>query len=170
MASRTRKQASGKASSTKSRTRRPRPKSKPELVIKTKISPNLAWIYPYLRRAKLKMPNLVLPDRIRSTKPSKARIMRVMGNAYVHNKTIVIATHNQLTYMNKKGELKVRRITRMPKAKMLDTLAHEMAHLHYPKHGYEHEEFTRAIFKTFDLTEKCPQCKGSGKIPMEGSY
>ena len=170
MARRTRKAASGKASSGKSKIRSPKPKSKPELVIKTKISPNLAWMYPYLRKAKLKMPTLSLPFRIRSYRPSTTRVMRVMGNAYVHNKTIVIATHNQSTYMNRYGELKIRKVVRLPKAKMLDTLAHEMAHLHYPTHGYEHEEFTRAIFKTFDLKEKCPHCKGSGKVQMEGNY
>lgn len=148
----------------------PKPESKEELVTRTKLSLNLAWMHPYIRKAKLKMPNLSLPDRIRSNKPGKTRIMRVMGNAYTHNKTLVITTHNQVTYLNRQGELKVKKIVRIPKAQMLDTLAHEMAHLHYPKHGYEHEEFTRAIYKTFGLKERCPVCKGSGKILMEGKY
>ena len=164
-----RKKAAGRKKPKKG-LKRPKPKSKPELVLKTQISPNLAWLYPYLRKAKLKMPNLTLPAKVRSYRPSTNRVMRVMGNAYVRDKIIVIATHNQVTYMNRRGELKVKQIVRLPKAKMLDTLAHEMAHLHYPKHGYEHEEFTRAIFKTFDLKEKCPHCKGSGKVTMEGSY
>lgn len=166
----TRKAASGKASGKRSKKRSQKPRSKPELVIKTKISPILAWIYPYLHLAKRKMPNLPLPYRIRSYRPNPSRIMRVMGNAYVHNKTLIIATHTQKTYMNRYGELRVKRIIRLAKAKMLDTLAHELAHLQYPTHGYEHEQFTRAIFKTFDLKEKCPYCKGTGKVQMEGCY
>jgi excinuclease UvrABC ATPase subunit len=127
-------------------------------------------MYPYLHKAKRMMPNLVMPKQIRSHRPGKKKIMRVMGNAYAHNKTLVIATHNQMTYMNRKGELRVKKIVRLPQAQMLDTLAHEIAHLQYPTHGYEHDEFTRAIFKTFGLKEKCPHCKGSGKIQMEGRY
>lgn len=142
-------------------------RSKPELVIKTEFSPVLTWMYPYLKKAKQKMPNLVLPKRIRSFKPSRSRIMRVMGNAYFANRTVVIATHTQHTYLNRKGDLQVSKIIRLPKAQILDTLAHEIAHFHYPEHGYEHEEFTRAIFKTFGLKEKCPHCKGSGKIQLE---
>lgn len=165
-----RKTSSGKASRRSSGAKRQRPKSKAGLVIKTQISPTLAWMYPYLRKAKGKMPTLMLPVRIRSTRPSTSRIMRVMGNVYLHNRTIVIATHTQNTYMNRRGRLRVKQVSRLPKAKILDTLAHEMAHLHYPDHGYEHEQFTRAIFQTFDLKEKCPHCKGTGKVQMEGCY
>ncbi len=141
---------------------------KPGLVIRTLFSPELTWMYPYLRKAKHKMPNLILPTRIRSTKPSRTRIMRVLGNAYFDNKTVVISSHNQVTYLNKRGQLKVKKIVRLPKARILDTLAHEVAHFQYADHGYEHEEFTRAIFKTFGLKEKCPYCKGTGKIQLEG--
>jgi WLM domain. len=142
-------------------------RSKPELVVKTLISPNLIWMYPYLRKAKLRMPGLPLPRRIRSTKPTKTRIMRVLGNAYFGPKTVVLATHNQVTYLDRRGKLKVSKIVRLPKAQILDTLAHELAHFEYPDHGYEHEEFTRSIFKTFELKEKCPYCKGSGKRQLE---
>jgi predicted metal-dependent hydrolase len=114
------------------------------------------------------MPNLVLPSRIRSFRPSRSRIMRVMGNAYFDNRTVVVATHTQQTYLNKKGRLRVKKVIRLPKPQILDTLAHEVAHFQYPDHGYEHEEFTRAIFKTFGLKEKCPYCKGLGKIQLEG--
>ena len=148
--------------------RLPKRRSKPGLFIKTKFSPELTWLYTYLHKAKGKMPNLVLPNRIRSTKPSRTRIMRVLGNAYFANRMVVIATHNQVTYLNRRGELRVRKIVRLSKAHILDTLAHEIAHFHYPDHGYEHEEFTRAIFKTFGLKEKCPYCKGTGKVQMEG--
>jgi len=146
-----------------------RPKrSKAGLVLRTQFSPGLVWMYQYLKKAKEKMPNLTLPARIRSFKPTKTKIMRVMGNAYFDNRTVVIATHTQQTYLNRKGELRVKKIVRLPKAQTLDTLAHEIAHFQYPDHGYEHEEFTRAIFKTFGLKEKCPYCKGSGKIQLEG--
>ncbi len=134
---------------------------------RTKISPKLVWMFPYLRKAKQKMPSLLLPRQIRPYKPVKNKIMRVLGNVYFASKVVVIATHTQQTYLDKKGRLKVKKIVRLPKAKMLDTLAHELAHFRYPDHGYEHEEFTRIIFKTFDLKEKCPHCKGSGKIELE---
>lgn len=146
----------------------PKKRSKAELVLKTELSPQLHWIYPYLRKAKLKMPNLVLPRRIRSFRPIRSKIMRVLGNAYFDNRTVVVATHTQTTYMNRKGELKVKKIVRLPKARILDTLAHEIAHFQYADHGYEHEEFTRSIFKTFGLKEKCPYCKGTGKVQLEG--
>lgn len=151
----------------KSPTRRKK-RSKAELILKTELSPQLHWVYIYLRKAKLKMPNLVLPKRIRSFRPTKTKIMRVLGNAYFDNRTVVIATHTQTTYMNRKGELKVKKIVRLPKARILDTLAHEIAHFQYEDHGYEHEEFTRSIFKTFGLKEKCPYCKGTGKVQLEG--
>ena len=170
MTRRTRKTPSGRKNRKGSQAKRQKPRSKPELVIRTKFSPILAWMYPYLRKAKVKMPTLTLPIRVRSTRPSARRIMRVMGNVYLNNRTIVIATHTQNTYMNRRGKLRVKQVSRLPKAKMLDTLAHEMAHLHYPDHGYEHEQFTRAIFKTFNLKERCPHCKGTGKIEMEGCY
>ncbi len=116
------------------------------------------------------MPNLILPRQVRSYKPNKSRIMRTLGNVYFSNRTIIISTHNQLTFLNRRGHLRIKRILRLPRAQMLDTLAHEIAHFHYPDHGYEHEEFSRAIFKTFELKENCPYCKGSGKVIMEGKY
>lgn len=157
-----------KKSPKKSKTRPVKKRSKAELVIKTKFSPHLVWMYPFVRKAKLKMPTLVLPNRIRSFRPTRTKIMRVMGNAYFADRTVVIATHTQLTYLNRKGQLKVKSIVRLPKAKILDTLAHEIAHFQYADHGYEHEEFTRSIFKTFGLKERCPHCKGTGKVQLEG--
>jgi len=136
-------------------------------LVKIKISPQLAWVYPYILKAKNKMPSLSLPKQIKTFKPTKTKIMRVFGNIYFEKKLIVIGTHTQQTYLNKKGQLKVKKIVRLSKVKILDTLAHEIAHLRYPDHGYEHDEYTRMIFKTFGLKEKCPHCKGSGKIEIE---
>jgi len=155
-------------SSKKGARKTPLKRSKAEFSIKTEFSPQLYWMFHYLRKAKGKMPNLVLPNRIRSFRPSKKKIMRVLGNAYFGSRTVVIATHTQVTYLNRKGELKIKKIVRLPKARILDTLAHEIAHFHYADHGYEHEEFTRSIFKTFGLKERCPYCKGTGKIQLEG--
>src|SRR5262245_6550906 len=141
--------------------------SQEAISVRSKLSPKLAWMYPYLVKAKKKMPSLTLPKQIRSFRPDHGRIMRVFGNIYFGKRLIVVGTHTQVTYMNKKGQLKVRKIIRLPKARILDTLAHELAHLRYVDHGYEHEEYTKAIFKTFDLKEKCPHCKGTGKIELE---
>lgn len=152
----------------KKKAKRPLKRSKMALLAKTQFSPQLVWLHPYLRKALEKMPNLNLPSRVRSFKPSRSRIMRVLGNAYFATKIVVIATHTQQTYLTKMGHLRVRKVVRLPKAQILDTLAHEIAHFHYPDHGYEHEEFTRAIFKTFGLKEKCPHCKGTGKVQLEG--
>ncbi len=138
-----------------------------DVELRTKISPKLGWMFPYLKKAKQKMPSLVLPRQLRPYRPVKNKIMRVLGNVYFANKVIVVATHTQQTYLNKKGRLRVKKVIRLPKSRMLDTLAHELAHFRYQDHGYEHEEYTRIIFKTFDLKEKCPHCKGSGKIELE---
>ncbi len=138
-----------------------------EPLIRTQLSTKLMWMHPFLLKAKKKMPSLDLPKQVRPFRPGKKRIMRVFGNIYFQKKVVSIATHTQVTYVNSKGQLKIKRIIRLPKARMLDTLAHELAHLRYPDHNYEHEEYTRIIFKTFDLKERCPTCKGTGKIELE---
>ncbi len=135
--------------------------------VDTKISPNLTWVFPFLKKAKQKMPSLVLPRYIRSHRPSTTRVMRVLGNAYYDSRIIVVATHTQLTTLDKSGRLRINRLVRLPKSKILDTLAHEIAHLVYNDHGYEHEAFTKVIFRTFGIKEKCPHCKGAGKIDLE---
>jgi len=146
----------------------PRCRAKSAHLVKTKISPQLIWTYPYLLKAKRKMPSLVMPRQIRPYRPNSNRIMRVLGNVYFEKKLIVIATHTQLTGLGRKGNLKVKKVIRLPKSQILDTLAHELAHFRYPDHGYEHEEYTRVIFKTFGLKEKCPNCKGSGRVELGG--
>lgn len=141
--------------------------SQESVYIRAKISPKLKWMYPYLVKAKGKMPSLLLPRQIRPFRPNRKKIMRVFGNIYFDKRLVVVSTHTQVTCLNKKGKLRVKKIIRLPKSRMLDTLAHELAHLRYTDHGYEHEEYTKAIFKTFDLKEKCPHCKGTGKIELE---
>lgn len=142
-------------------------RSKEAMDVSSLISPQLAWVYPFLLKAKRKMPSLTFPKQIRPFKPTKTKIMRVFGNVYFEKKLVMIATHTQQTYLNKMGQLKVKKIVRLSKAKVLDTLAHELAHLRYQDHGYEHEQYTRMIFKTFDIKERCPHCRGSGKIHID---
>ncbi len=135
--------------------------------INVKISPRLQWVLSYLKKAKAKMPTLMMPTQIRSFKPTRKRIMRVFGNVYFETRIIVVATHTQQTYTNKRGRTVIKKIVAISRNEILDTLAHELAHMKYPEHDYEHEEYTRTIFKTFGLTEKCPTCKGTGRVAME---
>lgn len=138
-----------------------------EIRIPVKVSPRLQWVLPYIKKTKARMPSLILPTQIRSFKPTRKKIMRVLGNVYFETRIIVLATHTQQTEETKKGKTRVKKIVAIPRNQILDTLAHELAHMKYPDHDYEHEEYTRTIFKTFGLTEKCPTCKGSGRINIE---
>ncbi len=144
-------------------------KKKPinEVRMRVKVSPRLLWVVPYLKKAKAKMPSLTLPTQVRSFKPTKTRIMRILGNVYFETKIIVLATHTQQLFETKSGKTRVKRIISIPRSEILDTLAHELAHLRHPDHNYEHEEYTGTIFKTFGLTQKCPTCKGTGKVALE---
>lgn len=139
----------------------------PNLKIRVKISPRLQWVIPYLKKAKAKMPGLILPTQIRSFKPTHKKIMRVLGNVYFETRIIVVATHTQQTYKSARGKTLVKKIIAIPRTEILDTLAHELAHMKYPDHNYEHEEYTRSIFRTFGLTQKCLACKGTGRLPIE---
>lgn len=142
-------------------------KKEDDIGIRVKVSPRLLWVLPYLKKAKTKMPTLILPTQIRSFKPTKKRIMRVYANVYFETKIVVISTHTQQTYRNSRGKITVRKIVPIPRTEILDTLAHEMAHMNYPEHNYEHEEYTRTIFKTFGLTQRCSTCRGSGRVFLE---
>lgn len=142
-------------------------KERKEVRINVKISPRLQWVLPYLRKAKAKMPTLILPTQLRSFKPTRKRIMRVLGNVYFETRIVVLATHTQQTTQTKRGHTRVKKIVAIPRNEILDTLAHELAHIRYPEHDYEHEEYTRTIFKTFDLTEKCPTCRGTGRVALD---
>ncbi len=138
-----------------------------DLKLLIKVSPRLTWVLPYIKKARARMPSLVLPTQIRSFRPTKTRIMRVYGNAYYETRVLVLATHTQVTYFNTRGKEKVKKIVAIPRTEILDTLAHEMAHMKYPEHGYEHEEYTRSVFKAFGIMQKCPTCKGKGQVLME---
>ncbi len=138
-----------------------------DIRLRVKISPRLQWVIPYLKKAKSKMPSLILPTQIRSFKPTKTRIMRVYANVYFETRIVVIATHTQQTYRTLRGRLKVKKIVPLSRPQILDTLAHELAHMSYPDHNYEHEEYTRTIFRTFGLTQRCPTCKGEGRVSLE---
>ncbi|MBI2340978.1 MAG: hypothetical protein HYU99_11540 [Deltaproteobacteria bacterium] len=142
-------------------------KKKREIKIRVKVSPRLQWAIPYLKKAKARMPSLILPTQIRSFMPVRRKIMRVLGNVYFETRIIVLATHTQQTTTTKRGRIRVKKIVAIPRAEILDTLAHELAHMRYPEHNYEHDEYTRTIFKTFDMTQKCPTCKGTGRVQME---
>ena len=132
-----------------------------------RISNQLKWTEPYLRRAKDKMSSLELPKQIRPFKPSKNKILRVLGNLHFDTKTISLATHDQLLQKQKDGTYEVYRIVKISKQRILETLAHELAHLHYPDHGFEQDEFTKVIFRALKVKEVCPTCKGEGKVIAE---
>lgn len=136
-----------------------------DIRMRVKTSPRLHWVLPYLKRAKAKMPGLILPTQIRSFKPTKRKTMRVLGNIYFETRIIVLATHTQQTHAVRGGRAK-KKIISLPKNEILDTLAHELAHMKYPEHDYEHEEYTSTIYKTFGLTQKCPRCKGTGRVSL----
>ena len=138
-----------------------------DIKLRVKVSPRLQWVIPYLKRAKAKMPSLILPTQIRSSKPTRRKIMRVLGNVYFETKIIVLATHTQQTFKTRRGKTRVKGIVAIPGPEMMDTLAQELAPMRYPEHDYEHEEYTRTIFKTFGMTQKCPTCKGTGSIQLE---
>jgi hypothetical protein len=131
---------------------------------KIRISTPLHWTRPYIRRAIDKMPGLHLPTYVRSFKPTKTKLMRNLGNCYFDTKTLSIATHDQVLIKVKGNTYKVSRIVVLPRKKVLETIAHELAHLHYEDHGYEQDEFTKIIFKAFAFMEKCPICGGKGKV------
>ena len=83
---------------------------KKEPALKIKTSPRLEWVLPYIRKAKAKMPGLVLPTQIRSFKPTKKRIMRVYANVYFETRIIVLATHTQQTVKTPRGKTKIKKI------------------------------------------------------------
>lgn len=144
------------------------PKTKSlEAKLRVKVSPRLQWVLPYIKKAKARMPTLILPTQIRSFKPTSSRIMRVLGNVYFETRIIVIATHTQQTYKTAKGHVRVKKIIAIPRTEILDTLAHELAHMRYPDHDYEHEEYTKTIFRTFGVTQKCLVCRGTGRVEIE---
>lgn len=133
--------------------------------IKPKISKTLKWTEKYLNRAWLSMPGLIKPSQIRSYKPTLTKIMRSLGSCSFSDKVIAIATHQtKIKIIHHKKE---RVIVLLSKADILLTIAHEIAHLQYENHGYEHKSYARTIFNAFGLKDVCPHCKGKGKVLVE---
>lgn len=130
--------------------------------ISTKFSPSLHWMLRYVRKAKKNMPSMPLPTQIRSYKPPLNREMRVWATCGLHTKVITIATHRPVAVA---GSSRKRRHVAIPQRELLMTLAHELAHLRHEYHDYEQESYARTIFQAFGLTDNCPHCGGSGKVP-----
>ena len=160
---RTRPKKTATTSSSKATKKKPAHKKK-HPVDAVRISPQLKWLEPYLRRAKDKMPGLEIPRNIRPFKPPKNKIMRTLGNAYFDSRTISLATHDQMLQKQPDNTYLVYRIVKLSKRRILETFAHELAHFHYQDHNYEQDEFTKIIFKAFGLKETCFHCGGTGKI------
>ncbi len=130
---------------------------------KPTISPSLAWIERYLRKAKKKMPGITMPLRIRSWKHTPRREQRVWGTCDQGTRTITLATHKIIMVRGKK-RMK-RKAVALSHKEILQTFAHELAHFRYGDHTYEQECYSRSMFDTFGVKDKCPVCAGRGRIP-----
>lgn len=128
----------------------------------TRITKPLAWIEKYLLKAKRRMPALVLPKKILSYKPRLNQRHRNWGSCSITDKTITLATHKHAT-VKKRGTIE-KTIIPLSHREILMTLAHELAHLEYPEHGYEQKWYALTIFNTFGLYDVCPTCRGKGKV------
>jgi hypothetical protein len=129
----------------------------------------LAWVDTYLARAKRKMPAMILPKQILSYRPRLGAKHRTWGSCSVRERLITLATHRQDTVEKKtkgnKGKAKKEKVLiALTHREILMTLAHELAHLEYPEHGYEQKWYALTIFNTFGLYDTCPHCDGKGKI------
>lgn len=132
---------------------------------KPAISKNLAWIERYLRKTKKKMPGLTMPLRIRSWKHTPRKEQRVWGTCDQESKTVTLATH-KIIWVRGKKRMK-RKAVALSRKDILQTFAHELAHFRYDDHTYEQECYSRSIFDTFGMKDKCPHCNGKGKVPAE---
>jgi hypothetical protein len=132
---------------------------------KPAISINLSWIERYLRKTKKKMPGLTMPLRIRSWKHTPRKEQRVWGTCDRETKTVTLATH-KIIWVRGKKRMK-RKAVALSRKDILQTLAHELAHLRYDDHTYEQECYSRSIFDTFSVKDKCPHCSGKGKVPAK---
>ena len=149
-----------------------RKKKKPaSSVARVRITKPLEWLERYLGRAKRKMPALMLPRRVLSYQPRLSARHRTWGSCSVRERTITLATHRVDTVEKKvKGAKGVERVKKekalvaLTHREILMTLAHELAHLEYPEHGYEQKWYALTIFNTFGLYDTCPHCDGKGKI------
>ncbi len=129
------------------------------------ISPNLAWVERFLRKVKKKMPGLTMPLRIRSWKHTPRKEQRVWGTCDQETKTITLATHKIILVRGKK-RMK-RKAVALSRKEILQTFAHELGHLRYDDHTYEQECYSRSIFDTFSIKDRCSLCGGSGRVHAE---
>jgi hypothetical protein len=136
-----------------------------EPVIRVAISKNLKWLEPYLRRAKKRMPTLILPVRIRSYKPPCNKEQQSWGSCDRENRVITLSTHKIIVMKGFKRS--TRKCVALSEKEILMTLAHELAHFRYDPHGYEQESYGRTIFHAMGVMDKCPTCDGKGVVPAE---
>ncbi|MBI2975090.1 MAG: hypothetical protein HYY43_05830, partial [Deltaproteobacteria bacterium] len=108
---------------------------------------------------------LTMPLRIRSWKHTPRREQRVWGTCDKETKTVTLATHKIIWVRGKKRMR--RKAVALSRKYILQTLAHELAHLRYDDHTYEQECYSRSIFDTFGVKDKCPHCSGKGKVPAK---
>ncbi|HPQ81070.1 MAG TPA: hypothetical protein PLZ86_05035 [bacterium] len=138
-------------------------KKKGKVQLRTRISTPLIWIAKYLLRAQKQMPTMTMPRAVRSFKPHPKKRHLTLGSCCKKERTITLATHTTAVRVVKKR----RKIVQVPLShlEILQTLAHELSHMAYEKHGYEQEWYGRTIFNTFGLVEPCPHCGGKGRMP-----
>jgi len=130
-----------------------------EKISKIKIQKVLEWARPYLYKAKMEIPDLILPRVIKGYTPPKTKEQVTLGCCHFGPKLITLATHNQ--------KKKNRRFKNIPfrRWEILETLAHELAHFHEEEHGPLHVGLTEVVYKSFGLKVTCRKCKGSGCLP-----
>jgi hypothetical protein len=137
----------------------------PEPKIRVAISKYLKWVEPYLRRAKKRMPMLILPRRIRSYLPPLKKEHLSWGSCDMVTRTITLSTHKIIVMKGLKRSTKKQ--VALSDKEILMTLAHELAHFRYAKHGYEQESYGRIVFHAMGVTDVCPVCNGKGEVPAE---
>ena len=128
-----------------------------------KITKPLLWLEKYLLRAKRIMPALKLPKKILSYRPRLNQKHRNWGSCSITDRIITMATHKHGTVVRKGAAEDA--IVPVGHREILMTLAHELAHLEYPEHGYEQKWYALTIFNTFGITDACPTCRGKGVVP-----
>ncbi len=139
------------------------PSTRATSVARIRIAASLTWVDRYLARARRRMPTMALPKVIRAFRPNPKKKHRTLGSCCRADASINIATHTvEVREIKGRKRRILRELTRL---EILQTLAHELAHLAYERHDYEQEWYARTIFHTFGLTETCPHCEGKGKIP-----
>ncbi len=118
-----------------------------------------------MRRAKKRMPTLLMPKRIRSYCPTLKKEHLSWGSCDMETRTITLCTHKIIVMKGLKRSTKKQ--VALSEKEMLMTLAHEIAHLRYEKHGYEQESYGRIVFHAMGVTDTCPTCNGKGEVPAE---